>query len=87
MSSITIGGYRNTNVENPRGGYWERFVVIIEFLDQRNGHFIRPNRVVFKYPNFKKDVNPNVHVKVFNFVVKVNAKTSLKISSMHSVIR
>jgi hypothetical protein len=29
--------------------------------------------VVFKYPNFKKDVNPNVHVKVFNFVIKGNS--------------
>ncbi len=34
------------------------------------------NRVVFKYPDFKKDVDPDAHVKVFNFVVKANAKTS-----------
>ncbi len=37
---------------------------------------MKPNKVTFKCPNFKKDVDPNVHVRVFNFVVKVNVKTS-----------
>ncbi len=31
--------------------------------------------VSFKYPNFLKYVDLNVHVKVFNFVVKANEKT------------
>jgi hypothetical protein len=34
--------------------------------------------VAFKYPNFKKDVDLDVHVKVFNSIVKVNVKTSEK---------
>ncbi len=34
--------------------------------------------VALKYPDFKKNANPNVHVRVFNFVVKANAKTSKK---------
>ncbi len=34
--------------------------------------------VALKYPDFKKDANPNAHVRVFNFVVKVNVKTSKK---------
>ncbi len=29
-----------------------------------------------KYPNFKKDVNPYAHVKIFNSIIKSNAKTS-----------
>jgi hypothetical protein len=36
---------------------------------------VRPNRVVFKYLDFKIDVDLNVHVKVFNSVVKVNAES------------
>ncbi len=36
---------------------------------------IRPTRVVLKYFNFEKDVDPNVLVRVFNFATKVNAKT------------
>ncbi len=32
--------------------------------------------VVLKYLDFIKDVDPNVHVRVFNFEIKANAKTS-----------
>jgi hypothetical protein len=35
---------------------------------------VRPNKVTFKCPNFKKDVDPNVHVRVFNSVVKCKCK-------------
>jgi hypothetical protein len=75
MSSMVGGGYKNVNAMNPRGGYQERSIVTTPILDHRDGHYIRPNRVAFRYPNFKKDVNLDVHVKVFNFVVKANAKT------------
>jgi hypothetical protein len=34
--------------------------------------------VALKYPNFKKNVDPNVHVRMFNFVIKANAETSKK---------
>jgi hypothetical protein len=37
---------------------------------------VRPNMVALKYPNFKKDVDLDAHVKVFNYIVKANAKTS-----------
>ncbi len=36
---------------------------------------MRPNRVFIKYLDFKKNVNPNAHVIVFNSIVKVNVKT------------
>jgi hypothetical protein len=52
MSSMAIGGYRSTNVENPRGGYRKPSVVTVKIHDHRNGHFVRPNRVVFKYLDF-----------------------------------
>ncbi len=71
-------GYKSTHVKNLKGGYRELYVVIAQIHDHKNGHFVRPNKVALKYPNFKKDVNPNVHVKVFNFTVKANAKTSKK---------
>ncbi len=37
---------------------------------------MRPNRVAFKYPNFKKDVDPNIHVRMFNSIMKANVGTS-----------
>jgi hypothetical protein len=44
-------------------------------LLNKNGHSVRPNRVALKFPNFKKNVDPDAHVRVFYFVVKVNEKT------------
>jgi hypothetical protein len=44
-------------------------------LDHKDGHYVRPNMVAFKYPDFKKDVDPNALVKVFNSLVKVNVET------------
>jgi hypothetical protein len=78
MSSIIARGYKSTDVENQRGGYQEPSVVTIEILNHNNGHFVRPNRVVLKYFDFKKNVDPNVHVKVFNSIVKDNVETSEK---------
>ncbi len=60
---------------NSRGGYQKSYVVTILILDHRDGHYVRPNKVAFKYLDFKKDVDPNAHVKMFNFAVKENAKT------------
>jgi hypothetical protein len=53
-----------------RGGYRDSFVVITKILDYKNGHSIKPNRVALKYHDFKKDVDLDVHVRVFNYVVK-----------------
>ncbi len=64
--------YKSANATNPRGGYQKPSTQI---PDHREGHYVKPNKVDFKYPNFKKNVNPNAYVKVFNFVVKANAKT------------
>jgi hypothetical protein len=36
---------------------------------------VKPNKVALKYLDFKKDVDLDAHVKVFNFAVKENAKT------------
>ncbi len=33
---------------------------------------------ILKYPNFKKNADPNVHVRVFNSIMKVNVATSKK---------
>jgi len=75
MSLMVDGGCRNVDSTHPRGGYQEPFVVIAPIFNHKNGHYVRPNRVGFKYPNFKKDVDPYAHVKVFNFAVKSNEKT------------
>jgi hypothetical protein len=78
MNSITTRGYKSTYVENPRGGYRKPYVVITRIFDHGNGHYVKPNKVALKYPDFKKDVDPYAHVKVFNFEVKANVKTSKK---------
>ncbi len=35
----------------------------------------KPYRSTLKYQNYKKDVNPNVHVIMFQAIVKANGKT------------
>jgi hypothetical protein len=84
--NIVDGSYRSTYVKNPIGGYQEPSVINVKNYDHRNGHLLKPNMVAFKYPYFKEDDDLNVHVRVFNFVVKANAKTLKNISSMHLTI-
>jgi len=42
------------------------------------GSMARPYQSILKYPNYKKDVDPIVHVKVCQVVIKENGKTSKK---------
>jgi hypothetical protein len=76
MNSMAIGRYINVNVVNPRRGYQEPFTITIPIFYHRYGHYVRPNKVAFNYHDFKKNVDPNAHVKVFNSIVKGNVKTS-----------
>jgi hypothetical protein len=46
---------------NSKGRCRKPFVVIALILDHKDGHYVRPNKVALKYPNFKKDVDPNAH--------------------------
>jgi hypothetical protein len=48
---------------NPRGGCRKPFAIIVLIFDHKDGHYVKPNKVALKYPNFKKDVDPNVHAK------------------------
>ncbi len=75
MSSITIGGYKNIDVENSKGGHREPSIIIHGIPTHRNGHFVKWNKVTLKYFDLKKDVDPYAHVKVFNFIVKANVET------------
>jgi len=72
---MVIGRYTNIDVANPRGGYQKPYVVIVQIFDHQDGHSIKPNRVALKYLDFKKYVDPDVHVRMFNFVIRANAKT------------
>ncbi len=74
MSSMAIGRYRSANVVNLRGGHREPSIVTAQILDHSDGQYVRSNKVAFKYLNFKKDVDLDVHVRVFNSIVKVNVK-------------
>jgi hypothetical protein len=75
MNSIAVGGYIIINARNLGRGYQEPSIVIARIFNNRNGHYVRLNKVVFKYLDFKKNVDPYVHVNMFNYVVKANAKT------------
>jgi hypothetical protein len=77
MNSMAIKRCKNAGAVHSKGEYQKPIVIIIPILNHKNGHYVKPNKVALKYPDFKKDVNPNVHVKMFNFVIKANAKTSL----------
>ncbi len=48
MSLIVVQRYRNIDAKDPRGGYWEPFVIIAGIRDHRNGHFVKPNKVALK---------------------------------------
>jgi hypothetical protein len=76
MSSMATGRYKSIDATNPRGGYRKPSAIITQFFYHKDGPYVRPNKIALKYPNFKKDVNLNVHVRMFNFVVKANANTS-----------
>ncbi len=75
MSSMAVGRYRIANVVNLRKGYRKPFVVIAQIPNHSVGQYVRPNMVTLKYPDFKKDVDLDAHVRVFNSTVKANVKT------------
>ncbi len=54
MSSMTVGGCKSVDVVHSRGGYLELITLIAPILDHRDGHYVRPNMVAFKYLDFKK---------------------------------
>jgi hypothetical protein len=76
MNSMTVRGCRSADVMHSRGRYQEPIALIAPILDHRDGHYVRPNKVAFKYLDFKKDVDPYVHVRMFNSIIKTNAETS-----------
>jgi hypothetical protein len=53
MSSITIERYRSTDVGNLGGGYREPYGITTRIPNNMNGRSMRPNKVAFKYSNFK----------------------------------
>jgi len=75
MNSMATGRYRSANATNSGGGYREPSTIITPIPNHKDGHYVRPNRVALKYPNFKKNVDPNAHVRVFNFAIKKIPKT------------
>jgi len=78
MSSMDVGGYKSANAMNPKRGYQKPSIIITPIPNYRDGHYVRPNKVALKYHDFRKDVDPNAHVRMFNFVIKTNIETSKK---------
>jgi hypothetical protein len=78
MSSMVAKECRSADAMHSRSKYQEPIVVTAPILDHKDSHYVRPNKVTLKYPDFKKDVDPDAHVEMFNSVIKANAKTSQK---------
>jgi len=72
MNLIVARRYINTYAKNLIRGYQEPSIVIAKIPYHRNGHFVKANKVALKYPDFKKNVDLNVHVKIFNYAMKFN---------------
>jgi hypothetical protein len=79
-------GYKSVNATNPRGGYRKPSIVIAPIPNHKDGRYVRPNMVTLKYLDLKKNVDPNVHVKVFNPAVKTNVEATEEYISMHLTI-
>jgi hypothetical protein len=45
MSSIAVRGYKSINVEDPKGGHQEPFVITQGIFYHKNRHFVKPNMV------------------------------------------
>jgi len=78
MSSMAVRECRGADVVHSRGGYRKPLVVTALIFYHKDGHYVRPNRVALKHPNLKKNVIPDVHVKMFNSIAKANVETSKK---------
>jgi hypothetical protein len=52
MKSMATGRYRSANATNSGGGYREPSTIITPIPNHKDGHYVRPNRVALKYPNF-----------------------------------
>jgi len=76
MNSIAFRRYKSTYAKNLKVRYQKPSVIIVGILDHRNGHSIKLNRVALKYLDFKTNVDLNVHVRMFNSLVKANVETS-----------
>ncbi len=62
MSSMVVKAYKNVDATNSEGGYWEPFAVTTLILNHRDCHYVTPNMVALKYPNFKMDVHPKCSI-------------------------
>ncbi len=76
MNSMAARRYKSADAMHPRGGYQKPIVITAPIFDHKDDHYVKPNMVVLQYPNFEKNVDPNAHVKLFSFVVKINVKIS-----------
>jgi hypothetical protein len=73
MSSMVTGGCKSVDAMHLRSRYHELIVVNALFFYHKDGHYVRPNKVALKYLDLKKNVDPNVHVKMFISVIKENS--------------
>jgi hypothetical protein len=54
MNSMVVRGYKSVNATNPRRGYWKPFILTAPIPNHKDGHYVRPNMVAFKYLDLKK---------------------------------
>jgi len=57
MSLMVAREYKSVNVVNPRKGYQEPSALNVQIHGYIVGHYVRPNKVALKYPNFLKNAD------------------------------
>jgi hypothetical protein len=57
MSLMVAREYKSVNVVNPRKGYQELSALNVQIHGYIVGHYVRPNKVALKYPNFFKNAD------------------------------
>jgi hypothetical protein len=75
MNLMAVRGCRSVDDVHSKGGFREPIVVMAPISYQKDSHYVKLNSSIIKYLNFFLNVDPNVHVKVFNFIVKINVET------------
>jgi hypothetical protein len=52
MSSMATKGYKSIDATIRRGGYQEPSTIITQFFYHKDGHYVKPNKIAFKYLDF-----------------------------------
>ncbi len=80
MNLMAVKRHKSGDVVHSKGRYQKSIVVIVPIFNHIDALYVKPNMVALKYLDFKKNVDLDVDVRVYNSIVKTNAKTSMRLA-------